>query len=103
MRSAIYFRPRSTSSERRRSRLQNLTAYSVDRPDKRVVDDVSFSVKKGEVLGIAGLMGAGRTELMTAIFGAWQGKSSSHSFESTGRQRDDHLACRRDQRTASDL
>ena len=41
-----------------------------------IVDDVSFSVRKGEVLGIAGLMGSGRTELMTAIFGAWQGKFS---------------------------
>lgn len=31
--------------------------------------DVSFSVKGGEVLGVAGLMGAGRTEIMQAIFG----------------------------------
>ena len=54
--------------------VKNLTAYSVDRPDKRLVDDVSFSLRKGEVLGIAGLMGSGRTELMTAIFGAWPGK-----------------------------
>ncbi len=56
--------------------VQNLTAYSVDRPDKRLVDEVTFSVRKGEVLGIAGLMGSGRTELMTAIFGAWPGKYS---------------------------
>lgn len=32
--------------------------------------DISFSVRKGEVLGIAGLMGAGRTELVRAITGA---------------------------------
>src|SRR5690606_22704321 len=32
--------------------------------------DVSFSVRKGEVFGIAGLMGAGRTELVRAITGA---------------------------------
>ncbi|PYS86276.1 MAG: xylose ABC transporter ATP-binding protein [Acidobacteria bacterium] len=56
--------------------IKNLTVFSVDRPDKRIVDDVSFSVRRGEVLGIAGLMGSGRTELMTAIFGAWQGKYS---------------------------
>lgn len=31
--------------------------------------DISFSLRKGEVLGVAGLMGAGRTELMEAIFG----------------------------------
>jgi len=35
------------------------------------VRDVSFQVRKGEILGIAGLMGAGRTELITSIFGAW--------------------------------
>lgn len=32
-------------------------------------EDVSFEVKKGEVLGIAGMLGAGRTELLRAIFG----------------------------------
>jgi putative multiple sugar transport system ATP-binding protein len=37
--------------------------------EKKVVDDVSFNVRKGEVVGIAGLMGAGRTELMMSIFG----------------------------------
>ena len=36
----------------------------------RMVRDVSFCVKKGEILGFAGLMGAGRTETMRAIFGA---------------------------------
>jgi len=37
--------------------------------DRTVVDDVSFYVKRGEVVGIAGLMGAGRTELAMSIFG----------------------------------
>ena len=32
-------------------------------------NDISFSVKAGEVLGVSGLMGAGRTEIMQAIFG----------------------------------
>jgi ribose transport system ATP-binding protein len=35
-----------------------------------MVKDVSFSVRKGEILGFAGLMGAGRTEVARAIFGA---------------------------------
>ena len=34
------------------------------------IDNVSFSLMKGEVLGIAGLVGAGRSELVRAIFGA---------------------------------
>lgn len=37
---------------------------------KGVIRDISFQLHKGEVLGIAGLMGAGRTELARAIFGA---------------------------------
>ncbi|MCG8514396.1 MAG: sugar ABC transporter ATP-binding protein [Halanaerobiales bacterium] len=40
---------------------------------KGVLDDISFSLQQGEVLGFAGLMGSGRTELMRAIFGADQG------------------------------
>jgi len=37
---------------------------------KGVVQDVSFSIRAGEILGFAGLVGAGRTETMRAIFGA---------------------------------
>ncbi|RAO98636.1 D-ribose transporter ATP-binding protein [Petrotoga sp. 9PW.55.5.1] len=37
--------------------------------DNKKVFDVSFSAKKGEILGIAGLVGAGRTELFNLIFG----------------------------------
>ena len=36
----------------------------------KAIKDVSFSVRKGEILGFAGLMGAGRTEVARAIFGA---------------------------------
>jgi ABC-type sugar transport system ATPase subunit len=56
--------------------VKDLTTYDLDNPNKKLVDNVSFSVRKGEVLGISGLMGAGRSELLMSIFGAWQGKSS---------------------------
>jgi ribose transport system ATP-binding protein len=36
----------------------------------RVIQDVSFQLRKGEILGFAGLVGAGRTEVMRAVFGA---------------------------------
>ncbi len=41
------------------------------RTGKPRLHDISFSVAPGEVLGIGGLMGAGRTELLMHIFGAW--------------------------------
>jgi ribose transport system ATP-binding protein len=39
------------------------------RPGRFLVQDVSFNVRRGEVIGIFGLMGAGRTELLQALFG----------------------------------
>jgi D-xylose transport system ATP-binding protein len=49
-------------------------------PQRKRVDDVSFQLRRGEILGIAGLVGAGRTELVSAIFGAYAGKSSVELF-----------------------
>ena len=40
-------------------------------------DSVSFALRKGEILGIAGLVGAGRTELVSALFGAYPGRSEA--------------------------
>ena len=43
---------------------------SVKNISNAFIHDISFDLKKGEVLGIAGLVGAGRTEVMRALFGA---------------------------------
>ena len=36
---------------------------------RNIVDHVSFRLRKGEILGIAGLVGAGRSEMLNALFG----------------------------------
>ena len=49
--------------------VKNWTVYHPEFTERKVVDDVSINVRKGEVVGIYGLMGAGRTELAMSIFG----------------------------------
>jgi D-xylose transport system ATP-binding protein len=65
-------------------RAVEVTAWSKDGV-KKCVDNVSFEVRRGEVLGIAGLMGSGRSELLTSLFGAWQGRVAG-TIEVDGRE-----------------
>ena len=50
-------------------RIENLSLKHPDKKDKYLLNNISFNLQKGEILGIFGLMGAGRTELMESIFG----------------------------------
>ena len=52
-------------------RVEHLSMMHPSKPGKKIVDDVSFSVHKGEILGIGGLVGAGRSEIIGAIFGQY--------------------------------
>ena len=54
--------------------------------EKKVIDDVSFYVRKGEVVGFSGLMGAGRTELAMSIFGRSYGSEISGTVEIHGKE-----------------
>ncbi|MDN7194622.1 xylose ABC transporter ATP-binding protein [Klebsiella pneumoniae] len=61
-------------------RVEHLTAWHpVNRHIKRV-NDVSFSLRRGEILGIAGLVGAGRTEAVQCLFGVWPGRWQGEIF-----------------------
>lgn len=55
-------------------------------PAKKVVDDVSFYVRRGEVVGISGLMGAGRTELAMSLFGHSYGTGITGTIKMNGKE-----------------
>ena len=63
--------------------------WNVNHPlytERKIVNDVSFNVKKGEVLGISGLMGAGRTELAMSIFGKSYGEAIHGTIIKDGKE-----------------
>ena len=55
-------------------------------PERKVVDDVSLYLREGEVVGIAGLIGAGRTELCQSVFGKAYGTRISGQLFKEGKE-----------------
>jgi len=49
--------------------IKNYSVRHPYNPEESILDHISFSVKKGEILGLVGLVGSGRSELVTSIFG----------------------------------
>lgn len=60
--------------------VRDFTVYDEVNPNRKRVDRVSFQAYKGEILGISGLIGSGRTELFSAIFGAYEGKREGEVY-----------------------
>ncbi|TGY48299.1 D-xylose ABC transporter ATP-binding protein [Rodentibacter caecimuris] len=61
-------------------RVENLSAWHPINTHIKRVDDVSFSLHAGEILGVAGLVGSGRTEMVQCLFGSYQGKYEGNIF-----------------------
>jgi len=53
--------------------LESWTVHDSENPHRAALEDVGFALHAGEILGIAGLMGAGRTALLASLFGAARG------------------------------
>ncbi|OOM74919.1 multiple monosaccharide ABC transporter ATP-binding protein [Clostridium sp. BL-8] len=66
--------------------VKDWNVYNPEYPDRKRVDNVNINVKKGEVVGIAGLMGAGRTELAMSIFGKSYGTNISGTIIKDGKE-----------------
>jgi len=65
--------------------VEDLHAVDPDDKSNEIIKGVTFNVRKGEIFGIAGLMGSGRTELVTTIFGEY-GKITKGKIKLQGKE-----------------
>lgn len=78
-------RPKFTG-DKMKFEVKNWSAYHPQISQRKILHDVNFNVKEGEIVGIAGLMGAGRTELAMSIFGKSYGKKITGQIVKDGKE-----------------
>ncbi|HBP64681.1 MAG TPA: ABC transporter ATP-binding protein [Desulfosporosinus sp.] len=80
------FPPRETKIGEISFEVKNWTVYHPIIGERKVCDNVNINIRSGEVVGIAGLMGAGRTELAMSVFGKSYGKRISGQIFKDGKE-----------------
>ncbi len=66
--------------------VKDWTVYHELQANRKVINNVSMNIRRGEIVGIAGLMGSGRTELAMSIFGKAYGRNITGTLRKDGRE-----------------